>query len=434
MKMKRSFLRAATAMFACAVIASSCKPDTVTVTGVTLDSPTLSLTEGESANLKATVKPDNAENRAVAWRSEKPDVATVDQSGKVTAVKEGTTDITVRTVDGGKTATCAVTVKAKATPPPPPPPPIPVISVVTQPTAPEGLVEGKIPAGTRLTVEASVTEGAALNYQWYTYDKANNEVLEAIRGATGASYTLPTTLKAGDHWYVCEIGATGAVSKRTDPVKVVVAPKKEKPGTPELKVKPGVSLSIPEMIVDIAITPVDVSQALEGGTAPYTYSAKGLPAGLTISPAGVITGTRNVVGTAGTVTVTVTDSSTPVQKVTLTIAYGETRAMYRAVIDITNVPTRTLAGIDLTLTGSIVPVTATNKSIVWSVKNDGGTGATIAKGGNVLKTTTGGTVTVRATIAHGASASSSFIKDFTVTVITPSHQVNFGGEDERQWP
>ena len=90
------------------------KAKAVNVTEVTLDRTELTLTEGETETLTATVKPDNADNRKVAWSSDKTDVATVDGAGKVTAVKPGEAVVTVTTEDGGKTATCKVTVKAKA--------------------------------------------------------------------------------------------------------------------------------------------------------------------------------------------------------------------------------------------------------------------------------------------------------------------------------
>ena len=92
------------------------KPDPVKVSGVSIDKPTLSMTEGETANLTAIVMPENATNKAVAWKSGNSGVADVDASGKVTAVKAGTSDITVTTADGGKTATCKVTVIAKTVP------------------------------------------------------------------------------------------------------------------------------------------------------------------------------------------------------------------------------------------------------------------------------------------------------------------------------
>ena len=92
------------------------KAKTVSVTEVTLDRAELTLTEGETETLTATVRPDNAGNRKVTWSSDKTEIATVDGAGRVTAVKAGEAVITVTTEDGGKTATCKVTVKAKAVP------------------------------------------------------------------------------------------------------------------------------------------------------------------------------------------------------------------------------------------------------------------------------------------------------------------------------
>lgn len=81
-----------------------------TVSGVALDKTTLSLVEGDSDSLVATVAPDDASNKAVTWSSDAESVATVDAEGKVSAVKAGTATITVTTADQAKTATCAVTV------------------------------------------------------------------------------------------------------------------------------------------------------------------------------------------------------------------------------------------------------------------------------------------------------------------------------------
>ena len=83
------------------------------VTGVSLDKTTLSLITGDSETLTATVTPDDAGNKNVTWSSSNESVATVDNAGKVTAVAAGTTTITVTTEDGGKTATCNITVEAK---------------------------------------------------------------------------------------------------------------------------------------------------------------------------------------------------------------------------------------------------------------------------------------------------------------------------------
>lgn len=84
---------------------------TVPVTGVSLDRSALTLIEGGTAQLTATVEPIDATNKKVTWSSSAEGVATVDASGNVTAVAEGTAIITVTTKDGAKTATCTVTVE-----------------------------------------------------------------------------------------------------------------------------------------------------------------------------------------------------------------------------------------------------------------------------------------------------------------------------------
>ncbi len=91
-------------------------PTVVPVTGVQLGSSSLSLEVGGSANLMATVLPSNATDKSISWSSSNTGVATVDNNGKVTAVAAGSAVITVTTTDGGKTATCTVTVTNPAIP------------------------------------------------------------------------------------------------------------------------------------------------------------------------------------------------------------------------------------------------------------------------------------------------------------------------------
>ena len=86
---------------------------------VELNQTSLTLTEGDEATLEATLSPDEATNREVTWTSSKPTVATVDQEGKVTALKAGKTTITVRALGSKskkKTAKCKVTVNALSDP------------------------------------------------------------------------------------------------------------------------------------------------------------------------------------------------------------------------------------------------------------------------------------------------------------------------------
>ena len=85
----------------------------IMVSGITLDKTKLTLTIGDAATqLTATIAPDNATDKTVTWSSDKPEVATVDASGWVTAVAAGEATITAQI--GEKTATCQVTVNKKA--------------------------------------------------------------------------------------------------------------------------------------------------------------------------------------------------------------------------------------------------------------------------------------------------------------------------------
>ena len=81
---------------------------TVPVEDVSLDRTSLTLEEAQTTTLVATVSPADATDKEVAWSTSDSAVATVDQNGKVTAVKEGSATITAKA--GDKLATCSVTV------------------------------------------------------------------------------------------------------------------------------------------------------------------------------------------------------------------------------------------------------------------------------------------------------------------------------------
>lgn len=82
----------------------------ILVTSIELNISELTLPEGSSYTLNATVRPDNATDKSLTWTSDNEEVATVDDNGKVTAVSEGTATITVTSKDGEIKDTCEVTV------------------------------------------------------------------------------------------------------------------------------------------------------------------------------------------------------------------------------------------------------------------------------------------------------------------------------------
>ena len=98
------------------------EPTPIAVASITVDKVQMELTEGDSDKLIATINPADAANKKMTWSSSNPDVVAVGQDGKVEALKEGSSVVSVVAEDGGKKAVCEVTVKAKPAPELPPTP------------------------------------------------------------------------------------------------------------------------------------------------------------------------------------------------------------------------------------------------------------------------------------------------------------------------
>ena len=129
-------------------------------TSVNLNRSTLTLGVGEKYGLIKTVSPSNA-NQSCTWSSSNSSVASVDSSGKVTAKKSGTANITVKT-SNGKTATCKVTVKFAPT------------SVKVNPAS---LTLGK---GETYTISESTNSGS---YAWgFSWSSSNTSVATVKKG------------------------------------------------------------------------------------------------------------------------------------------------------------------------------------------------------------------------------------------------------------
>jgi formylglycine-generating enzyme required for sulfatase activity len=126
-----------------------------------------------------------------------------------------------------------------------------------------------------------------------------------------------------------------------------------------------------------------------------------------------ISGNTLTTTTEGTAVVTAAIADGLAAGTPYTQDFSITFASFVAVTSITDVPAIEMPGMPLTLTGTVEPANATCKTIVWSVKNAGTTGASIS--GNTLTTTAEGTVEVTATIADGLAAGTPYTQDFSVT-------------------
>ncbi len=160
---------------------------TVDVTGVSVSSTSLSLGEGNTATIVATVSPSNATNTSVSWSSSDTNVATVNNSGVVTAIGEGTATITVTTADGGFTATTSVSVTSSS---------VPVTGVSVSPTT-LTLDEGN---STTLIATVSPSNATNTSVSWSSSNTNvatvnNSGVVTAISEGTA---TITVTTADGD--------------------------------------------------------------------------------------------------------------------------------------------------------------------------------------------------------------------------------------------
>lgn len=175
----------------CTVTVKAKPVETVAVTGVTLNETELTLEEGETADLTATIAPENATNKNMTWTSSDPDTATVDENGHVTAKKAGETPavITVTTEDGGKTATCKVTVNEKTVTPPDEP-------AVTGVTITSEVTTVKVNETITLTAKVEVVGDMATTVKWTssntdcaTVDESTGEVTGVAKGTATITAT-----------------------------------------------------------------------------------------------------------------------------------------------------------------------------------------------------------------------------------------------------
>ena len=188
-------------------------PTTVSVTGVSLNKTSLSLVEGGSESLTATISPDNATNKAVSWKSSDTGVATVDGSGKVTAVKAGSATITVTTTDGSKTATCSVTVTSKTV-------------SVTGVKLDNGKLELKAGETAQLTATVEPSDASDKSLEWTSSDAkiATVDASGKVTAVGVGSATITVKTKDGGKTATCAVTvAPVAVEGVTvDPAKAEV--------------------------------------------------------------------------------------------------------------------------------------------------------------------------------------------------------------------
>ena len=330
-------------------------PTTIAVTGVSISKSTLPLTEGDSETLTATVSPSNATNKAVNWSSSDAGVASV-SDGKVTALKPGTTTITVSTADGGKTATCAVTVEAKKIP----------VTGVTLDKEETGLVEGEEVTLVATLAPENATEKTV---EWSSSDEKVATVKDGkVTAVAPGTATITVKTVDGEKTATCTV----KVEAKKIPVTGVTLDKEET-GLVEGE----------EVTLVATLAPENATEKTVEWSSSDEKVATVKDGKVTAVAPGTATITVKTVDGSKTATckVTVEKKGIPVNKVTL------------------NKTTQTLEiGSEVTLVATVSPSNATNKKLTWSSSNS--EVATVDQNGKV-KAVKAGTSSITVTTEDG---------------------------------
>ena len=350
------------------------EPDPIPVIGVTLDKTELALIEGETAELVATVTPDDADNKNVTWSSSDESIATVDQNGKVTAIKEGTAIITVTTEDGGKTATCTVTVTAKEEPDPDP---IPVDDVTLNVDSME-LEEGETG---QLIATVTPDDADNKNVIWSSSDESiatvdQNGKVTAIKEGTAI---ITVTTEDGGKTDTCTVTVTAKEEPLPDP-------------DPDLVPVTGVKLNTSYLVLiegeidwlRATVTPSDA----DNKNVIWSSSDEDIA---TVNQNGMVTAIKE--GTT-TITVTTEDGGKTATCTVVVIPYQVPDPVRVTGVSLNKNTLKLKEGATETLIATVTPANADDKSVTWS--SDHPEVATVNANGKVTAVKAGScTITVK---------------------------------------
>ncbi|MGN1195430.1 MAG: Ig-like domain-containing protein, partial [Acutalibacteraceae bacterium] len=171
------------------------------VTGVSLNYSSVTLTANKKLTLKAAIKPSDAYYQQVTWKSSNYDVADVSSTGTVTAKKPGYAEITVKTKDGGYKAVCQVLVVQ------------PVTSVSLN------LKEEYVDIGSSITLKATVKPSNATDKSvvWSSSDKTIAKVSSngTVKGLKAGTVTITAKTVSGAKVATCTIHVVRKVKSIT---------------------------------------------------------------------------------------------------------------------------------------------------------------------------------------------------------------------------
>ena len=166
----------------------------IAVTSVTINMSSVEILVDGTIDLNETVSPQGATNPSVTWSSSNTYAATVDNNGVVKGVHNGSSVITVKTADGGKTAQCSVVVKSK---------PIPVTGITLDRSA------AHILSGLGMQLKQKIVPDNATNKNitWSSSDTNIAEVTSTgiVTGKKSGEVEITVTTADGNIEATCDI-------------------------------------------------------------------------------------------------------------------------------------------------------------------------------------------------------------------------------------
>lgn len=299
----------------CIVLGCTEKETQVEVSSVSLNTSTIEMVEGETFSLVATVLPKDAEYDGVIWASSNASVANVN-SGAVSAVKEGTATITASA--GGKSATCSVKVSS-------------IIVAVTSITLDKTSLSMKVGETETITAIVSPDNATDKTVEWGSSDVAVATVADGIITAK-KSGEATITAKSGSCIAECKVTITvSAESVTLDKTSLSLAIGESATLTATVKPDDATDKTVAWSSSDESVAKVDNGKVTAVKSGKATVTAK----------CGVKTAECAV-------TVTVPVSSITLDKTTLSLVIGES----------------------FTLTATVKPDDATDKTVTWSSSDE----------------------------------------------------------------
>ena len=314
----------------------------VPVASVSLNKESITLVEGESETLVATIQPDDVTDKAVSWSSSNDQIATVDGSGKVTAIKAG--EATITAMAGDKTAACKIAVSKKV---------IAVSSIELNKNTLE------LKKGESETLEATVKPDDATD-KTITWASSDSNVASVENGkvtAVGGGSAI-ITAKAGEVEAGCSVTVTVPVSSvALDKITLSLVEGEEFTLTASVKPDDATDKNVVWNSTNLSVATVAEGKvkALKEGTTTITAKAGEKTASCSVTVAKKVIAVESV----------------SLNKETLTLIKGQSE----------------------TLIATVKPDDATDKTVSWSTSDPGI--ATVDNNGKITAVA-GGDVTIKA--------------------------------------